>query len=74
MLTEKKKWNVKNRNFQVGDLVLVAKTGVSCPTWLLARIIEVKASSDSTKTVAKVKTHHKEYMRPTTSLCLLEEP
>ena len=74
LLTERKKWNVKNRNFQVGDLVLIAETGVSCSTWPLARIIEVKTSSHGTARVAKVKSHQGVYVRPTASLCLLEEP
>ena len=73
LLTERKKWNVKNRNFQVGDLVLVAETGVSCSTWPLARIIEVKTSRDGTVSVAKVKTHHGVYVRPTANLCSLKE-
>ena len=28
LLTKRKKWNVKNRNFQVGDLVLIVGSGV----------------------------------------------
>ena len=70
-MTERKKWNVKNRTFQVGDLVLSAETGVPRSTLPLARIIEVKTSSDSTVRVAKVKSHNGVYVRPTTSLCLL---
>ena len=73
LLIERKKWNFKNRNFQVGDLVLIAETGVPRSTLPLARIIEVKTSSDSTTRVAKVKSHHGVFVRPTTSLCLLEE-
>ena len=73
LLTERKKRNVKNRTFQVGDLVLVAETCISCSTWPLARIREVKTSSAGTLRVAKVKTHHWVYVRPTTSLCLLKE-
>ena len=73
LLTKRKKWNVKNRNFQVGGLVLIAETGVPRSTWPLARIIEVKISSDSTLRVAEVKSHHRVYVRPTVSLCLLKE-
>ena len=73
LLTERKKWNVKNRNFQIGDLVLIAETGVPRSTWPLARIIEVKTSSDGTVRVVKVKSHHGVYVRPAASLCLLEE-
>ena len=73
LLTKRKKWNVKNRNFQVGDLVLIAETGVPRSTWPLARVIEVKTSSEGTVRVAKVKSHHGVYVRPTASLCLLEE-
>ena len=73
LLTKRKKWNVKNRNFQVGGLVLIAETGVPRSTWPLARIIEVKINSVSTLRVAKVKSHHRVYVRPTVSLCLLKE-
>ena len=72
-MVERKKWNVKSRNFEVGDLVLIAELGVPRSTSLLARIIEVKASSHGTVRVAKVKLHHGMYVRPTASLCLLEE-
>ena len=72
-MVERKKWNVKNRNFQVGDLVLIAETDVPRSTSPLARIIEVKTSSHDTVRVAKVKLHHGVYVRPTASLCLLEE-
>ena len=73
LLTGRKKWNVKNKDFQVGDLVLIAETGVPRSTWPLARIIEVKTSSDGTVRVVKVKSHHGVYVRPAASLCLLEE-
>ena len=72
-MVERKKWNVKSRNFEVGDLVLIAELGVPRSTSPLARIIEVKASSHGTARVAKVKLHHGMYVRPTASLCLLEE-
>ena len=72
-MVERKKWNVKSRNFEVGDLVLIAELGVPRSTSPLARIIEVKASIHGTVRVAKVKLHHGMYVRPTASLCLLEE-
>ena len=55
---DRKNWNVKNRNFQAGDLVPIAETGASRSIWPLARIIEVKTSSDGTGRVAKVNTHY----------------
>ena len=73
LLTKRKKWNVKNRNFQVGDLVLIVDSGVPHSNWPLARIIEIKTSSDGTVRVVKVKSHHGVYVRPTASPCLLEE-
>ena len=73
LLTKRKKWNVNNKNFQLGDLVLVAETGVPRSTWPLARIKEAKTSSGGTVRVAKVKSHHGVYVRSTASLCLLEE-
>ena len=73
LFIKKKKWNVKNTHFQAGHLVFIVKTGVSRSTWHLARIIEVKTSSDNTVRVAWVKTHHGVYVRPTATLFLLGE-
>ena len=68
LLTKWKKWNLKNRNFQVGDLFLIAETGVSCSTGPLARILEVKTSSDDIVRVANMKTYCQVYVRPRASL------
>ena len=67
-----KEVDVKNRNFQAGDLVPIPETGASRSIWPLSRIIEVKTNSGGTGRVAKVKTHHGVYVRPT-SLRFLEK-
>ena len=55
MLTERKKWDIKKINFQVGDTVLVSGTGVTQLTWSSAIIIVVKTISDSTVKLTKRK-------------------
>lgn len=61
MLTERKKWDIKKINFQVGDTVLVSGTGVTQLTWSSAIIIVVKTISDSTVKLTKRK-HVTKYM------------
>ena len=71
-LTERKKWNIKNRHFQVGDLVLVLEIGVTQSTWPLATIIEIIKIGDSTVRVDKMRMRHGAYVQPAVSLCLLK--
>ena len=45
-LTERKKWQVENRNFKIGELVLISDENMHRSDWPLARIIEVRPSRD----------------------------
>ena len=71
-LTERKKWQVENRNFKIGELVLISDENMHRSDWPLARIIEVRPSRDEIERVVKVKTTNTEYLRPARNLFLLE--
>ena len=71
-LTERKKWQVENRHFKIGDLILISDENIHRSDWLLARIIEIRPSRDSVVRMVKVKTTNGEYVRPAGKLCLLE--
>ena len=68
-LTEKKKWQMENRNFHIGDLVLIPDKNMDCSDWPLARTIEIRPSGDG---VVQVKTTSEWYVRPAGNLSLLE--
>ena len=66
LLTARKKWNVKSRNFQVEDQVLVSQTCVSLSIWPFQNF--KSQNNGVTVRVSKVKTHSEVYVRPTASL------
>ena len=66
------KWQVENRNFKIGELILISVENMhrlDCP---LARMIKIRPSRDDVVRVLKVKTTNGEYVRPAGNLCLLE--
>ena len=63
---------IENRNFKIGDLVLISDENMHCSDWPLARIIEIRPSQDDAVGVVKVKTTNEEYVWPAGNLCLLE--
>ena len=71
-LAERKKSQVKNRNFKIGELVLISDKDMHRSEWPLARIIEIRASRDDVVRVFKVKTANGEYVQPAGNLCLLK--
>ena len=70
-LQVRQKWNDKSRNFQVGDIVLVAEE-TPRNVWPLARVLEVNRSDDGLVRSLKLKTSSTILTRPITKLCLLE--
>ena len=72
-LTTRSKWLSPQRNFKVGDLVIIRDKEFNHKKWNLARVTEVTPSIDGTVRVVKIKTSEGEYTRPAASLCLLEE-
>ena len=71
-LAERKKSQVENRNFKIGELVLISDKDMHRSEWPLARIIEIRASRDDVVRVFKVKTANGEYVQPAGNLCLLK--
>ena len=71
-LTEKKRWQVENRNFKIGDLVLISDENMHRSDWPLAKIIKIRPCREDVVQVLKVKTTNGEYVRPAGNLCLLE--
>ena len=63
---------MENRNFKIGDLVLISDKNMHRSDWPLARIIEIRPSRDSAVGVVKVKTTNGEYVWPAGKLCLLK--
>ena len=55
-LTIRKKWNITQRNFKIGDLVLVFDKNANRTKWPLARIVEIMPGKDETVRTVKIKT------------------
>ncbi|XP_048587898.1 uncharacterized protein LOC125571976 [Nematostella vectensis] len=71
-LQVRSKWNRKQRNLHVGDIVLVADDNVGRNNWPLARVINVFPGVDGLVRSAEVRGKGTTYKRPVTKLCLLE--
>ena len=72
MLTTRAKWQQRNVNLEVDDLVLVVDPNTPRGHWTLGRIVRVFAGSDGQVRSAEVKTKSKIFKRPVTRLCRLE--
>ena len=55
-LLERKKWNMRRRNLEVGDLVLLADKSFPRGKWPLGRVVEVMPSRDGLVRTVRVKT------------------
>ena len=71
-LTQRKKGLVRNRNFIIGDLVIINESNVPRSYWPLGRIIDVFPGRDGVVRTVKVKTPNNELIRPANKLHLLE--
>ena len=71
-LNLRKKCTQKNRNFRVGDLVIISSNRVPRSHWLMGRIIEVYSGHDGVARSVKLKTSNGELSRTSALLCLLE--
>ncbi len=81
-LTESKKWNKRERNVAVGDVVLIVDPNSARGTWPIGRVIETIKAGDGVVRSAVVKTsigekrkdgtiNYREYTRPVHKLCVL---
>ncbi|KAK6175032.1 hypothetical protein SNE40_013573 [Patella caerulea] len=73
LLQERQKWNNKQRNFRVGDIILVVDHELSRCFWPLGRILEVYPNElDGCVRVVKVKTKTSVLKRPIDKCVYLE--
>ena len=71
-LNSRSKWQLKSRNFQENDLVLVIDQTQPRSRWALGRVIQVFPDKNGVVRTALVKTASAVMKRPITKLCLLE--
>jgi len=71
-LGSRSKWTLHNRDFAVGDVVLVMNTETPRGTWPLGRIVSVHPGRDGHVRVVTVKVGQAVFTRPVTVLCPLE--
>jgi hypothetical protein len=73
LLQSRQKWRREKRNLRKNDLVLVADKGTPRGKWSLARVTRVFPGRDGRVRTVEVKTKDTTFIRPITTLCLLEE-
>ena len=71
-LNKRQKWFKKEKDFKVGDVVLVLSTESKRGKWILGRISDVFPGKDNHVRVAKVQIEDQKYIRPISKLCPLE--
>lgn len=73
LIQERQKWCKPKRNFTPGDVVLVVDPSAPRGSWILGRVLEVRADSKGLVRAVKVKTRTYVLERPITKICLLLE-
>jgi hypothetical protein len=72
LLQSRSKWQVKQRDLQVNDLVLLVEESPRSQ-WPLAKVLETFPGDDGRVRKVKIRTRGTELIRPITKLCVLEE-
>ena len=72
-LQERQRWTTPQRNFCVGDVVLIVGDTSPRKSWPLGKILETFPDRKGFVRQVKVKTRANELLRPVTKLCLLQE-
>lgn len=72
-LQERQRWTTLERNFSVGDVVLIIDDSSPRNSWPLGRITEALPDRRGFVRQVKVKTRTNELLRPVTKLVLLQE-
>ena len=72
-LMRRAKWKQKERQFKIGDIVLMVDENVSRGKWNLARVIEVFPGKDGVIRNVKLKTKSGEYKRSVHKCCPILE-
>ena len=70
-LQQRRKWTQKERNIDIGDLVLVKDDNLPPLKWSMGRIVMVNPGTDGLIRIVKVKTATGEYDRPIVKICPL---
>lgn len=68
----RQKWTHENRNFAVGDVVLVQDANTHRGNWPMGRISKVFPGKDGLVRSVEIKTKHSVVIRPIHKICLLE--
>lgn len=71
LLQTRQKWFKKERNFAIGDVVLVLDQNLPRNKWSLGRIIDVHPDDKGLVRKVRLRTKSSEMLRPITKLCLL---
>ena len=71
-LISRSKWKNKQRDFRVGDVVLIADPNLARGKWHMGKVSEGYPSQDKLVRVVQVRTKDGTYTRPIHRLCLLE--
>ena len=73
ILQMRKKWNLSQRSFEIGDIVLVVNERTSRNLWPLAHVIDITPDSVGAVRSVKVKTATSTLERPIVKLVILLE-
>lgn len=72
-LQSRQKWTIPRRNFQVGDVVLIADYAAPRNAWIMGRIIDTFPDVKGHVRRVTVQTKTNKLDRPVSKLCLLQE-
>lgn len=70
-LSQRSKWRDKERNIEVGDLVLLKEDNLAPSHWLLGRVKQIFPAPDGLVRSVLVSTVHGDYKRPITKMGVL---
>lgn len=70
-LQSRAKWNQDERNYAVGDIVVLKEPNIPPSKWLLGKIVETHPGPDGRVRVVTIKTENATYKRPIVKLALL---
>lgn len=70
-LQQRPKWQRQQRNYAVGDIVILKEPNIPQTKWLLGRVIQVHPGNDNKVRVVTIKTEKNTYTRPITKIALL---
>ena len=72
-LMQRQKWFNRNRNFEVGDVVLLVEDMQHRSNWVVGRVIRTLNDKEGLVRVVQVKARNTVLTRPITKLCLIEK-